>query len=132
MGLLDIFKKDNTEKPPKKVMPWIGLTEMSQLDTIKENSKGKTQLIFKDSTRCGISKMVMNLFVETYDFTEEDLDLYYLDLLSHRDVSDEVGYSFQVLHQSPQLLVIKDGVVVVSASHGGINDMNLKQYILKS
>lgn len=73
--------------------------------------------------------MVMKQFVATYNFTENEMDLYYLDLLSYRDVSNEVGYKFQVMHQSPQLLVIRNGVVVAHASHGAINDLDLNRFL---
>ena len=72
---------------------------------------------------------VLNQFENAYELSEEDLDLYFLDLISNRDVSNEVGYKFQVIHESPQLLVIKDGVVVAHASHGGINAINLNDYL---
>ena len=98
------------------------------LDEIAEKSKGKTQLIFKHSTRCGISRMVMNQFVSACD-VDSNADLYYLDLLNYRDVSNEVGYKFQVMHQSPQLLVIRNGVVVAHASHGSINEMDLVSFV---
>jgi bacillithiol system protein YtxJ len=117
-----------TEDEEKKILPWIALNSIDQLDAIAERSKGKTQLIFKHSTRCGISRMVMNQFVAAYDL-DLNADLYYLDLLSYRDVSNEVGYKFEVMHESPQLLVIRNGVVVAHASHGGINDMDLGPYI---
>ena len=88
---------------------------------IVEASKTKTQVIFKHSTRCGISRMVMRQFESSYHLNDEQLKLYYLDLLSFRNVSDEVGYKFQVMHQSPQLIVIKDGTTIHHASHSGIN-----------
>ncbi len=44
--------------------------------------------------------------------SKDEFDLYYLDLHSNREVSNETGYKFQVMHQSPQLLVIRNGVVV--------------------
>jgi len=124
MGLFN--KLFNTSKGIKeeKQLPWIPLNTVTQLDDIAQKSKGKTQLIFKHSTRCGISKMVINQFVSAYD-TNANFDLYYLDLLNYRDVSNEVGYKFQVIHQSPQLLVIKNGVTVAHASHGAINDLDL-------
>ena len=71
--------------------------------------------------------MVLNQFIDAYDLTSS-ADLYYLDLLSYRDVSNEIGYRFQVMHQSPQLLVIKNGIVVAHASHGAINNLNLDNY----
>ena len=124
-----MFKKlfGSSEPKVEKVLPWQPLSDVSQLSTIAERSKTKTQLIFKHSTRCGISSMVMKQFVSAYDL-ESKADLFYLDLLNYRDVSNEVGYKFQVMHQSPQLLVIKNGVVVAHASHGGINEMDLERF----
>ena len=117
-------------KEPKeeKILPWKQLTTVDQLNTIEKLSKGKTQVIFKHSTRCGISKMVMNQFVSAFD-VDVNLDLYYLDLLSFREVSNEAGYKFQVMHQSPQLLIIKNGVAVAHASHGGINEIDLAKFV---
>lgn len=119
-----------SNKAPKeeKVLPWQNLTTIGQLYEIELSSKGKTQIIFKHSTRCGISRMVLNLFTEAYDL-DLNADLFYLDLLSYRDVSNEVGYKFQVMHQSPQLLIIKNGVVVAHASHGAINDLDLSTFV---
>ena len=125
-----MFKKlfGSSEPKEEKILPWIALNSIDQLDTIAKQSQGKTQLIFKHSTRCGISRMVMNQFVAAYDL-DLNADLYYLDLLSYRDVSNEVGYKFEVMHESPQLLVIRNGVVVEHASHGGINDMDLDSFV---
>jgi bacillithiol system protein YtxJ len=72
--------------------------------------------------------MVMNQFVSAYD-VDVNADLHYLDLLNYRDVSNEVGYKFQVMHQSPQLLVLRNGVVVAHASHGAINEMDLARFV---
>lgn len=125
-----MFKKlfGSSEPREEKVLPWIPLTSLDQLQEISEKSKGKTQLIFKHSTRCGISRMVLNQFIENYDL-ETNADLYYLDLLSYRDVSNEVGYKFNVLHQSPQLLIIKNDIVAKHASHGAINNLNYVNYV---
>ncbi|WP_370226386.1 bacillithiol system redox-active protein YtxJ [Mesoflavibacter sp.] len=122
-----LFGNNKTPKE-EKVLPWQNLRSIEQLDEIELSSKGKTQLIFKHSTRCGISRMVLNQFTEAYDL-DLNADLYYLDLLNYRDVSNEVGYKFQVMHQSPQLLIIKNGVVVAHASHGAINDLDLSTFI---
>ncbi|QRM90875.1 bacillithiol system redox-active protein YtxJ [Lacinutrix sp. WUR7] len=126
-----MFKKIFGSSKPKeeKVLPWIPLNDMQQLQFMEEKSKTKTQVIFKHSTRCGISRMVMNQFVAMYNLTEKDLDLYYLDLLNYREISNEVGVKFMVMHESPQLIVIKNGNVVNYASHGGINDIDLSKFV---
>jgi bacillithiol system protein YtxJ len=128
---MKLFKSLLGNKTPKeeKLLPWIPLNTIPQLNYIAEKSKTKTQVIFKHSTRCGISKMVINQFIDNYQLTEKDLDLYYLDLLNYRDVSNEVGYKFQVMHQSPQLLVIQNGVTVAHASHGAINTIQLEDFV---
>lgn len=126
-----MFKKLFGSKEPKeeKLLPWIPLNAVAQLSFIEEKSKSKTQIVFKHSTRCGISRMVMNQFVSAYDLDMTNVDLYYLDLLSYREVSNEVGYKFQVMHQSPQILIIKNSVTVAHASHGAINDIDLQRFI---
>ena len=129
MGFINKLFGSNTEPKEEKVLPWISLNNIQQLNDIDEKSISKTQVVFKHSTRCGISRMVMNQFVNAYSLNEKDLDLYYLDLLSFRDVSNEVGYKFQVMHQSPQVLVIKNGVVVAHASHGAINEVDLRPFV---
>ena len=128
MGIFKNIFGGSSEPKEEKILPWIALNSVEQLDAIMEQSKTKTQLIFKHSTRCGISSMVINQFKAQYN-ADTNADLYYLDLLRYRDVSNEVGYKFQVIHQSPQLLVVRNGVVVVHASHGAINDMDLAKYI---
>ena len=118
----------SSEPKEERLLPWKALTDVSQLETIEKLSHSKTQVIFKHSTRCGISSMVMNQFKSAFDL-EANLDLYYLDLLSYRKVSDEVGYKFQVMHQSPQLLIIKNGTTVAHASHGAINELELEKFV---
>lgn len=124
MGFLkNIF--GSSEPKDEKVLPWIFLDDIQQLDFIEEKSKTKLQLIFKHSTRCGISRMVMRQFEAQYPFSSDDVDLYYLDLLTYRDISNTIAQRFGVFHESPQLLVVKNGVVVTAASHGSINDLDL-------
>jgi bacillithiol system protein YtxJ len=129
MGLFNKIFSGSSEEKTEKVLPWIALTDASQLNSVEEKSKTKTQIIFKHSTRCGISRMVMKQFVSAYSLSEANADLYYLDLLNYRDVSNETGYKFQVMHESPQILILKNGIVVAHASHGSINDLNLEKFV---
>ena len=130
MGLFnDLFgkAKDKTTKE-EHVIPWKPLVAAHQLDEIVEKSKTRTQLIFKHSTTCGISRMVLNTFNANYNFPKNLFDLYFVDVHMNREVSNEIGYKFQVVHQSPQLLVIRNGIAVAHSSHGGINGIDLKSY----
>ncbi|MEM9076599.1 MAG: bacillithiol system redox-active protein YtxJ [Bacteroidota bacterium] len=129
MGIFDSFfgKKENTSKE-SNALAWNPLTSIAQLEEIAEQSNGKPQLIFKHSTTCGISRMVLNMFTGSYNLGES-ADLHFLDLHAHRNVSNEVASRFGVMHQSPQLLIVKDGDVSFHTSHGNIADINLKDYI---
>ena len=73
--------------------------------------------------------MVMRQFERAYDLDMDQIRLYYLDLLAFRKVSDELSINFQVLHQSPQLIVVKNGKAVAHASHNGINASVLHNFI---
>ena len=129
MGIFTKLFGDTTVTKEEKVLPWIFLTNTTQFDAIKKASFIKPQAIFKHSTRCGISSMVMKKFVKNYNLNKDEANLYYLDLLTYRNVSDEVGYQFQVLHQSPQILIIKNGEVVHTASHYDIDANRITDFI---
>ncbi|MFY9243156.1 MAG: bacillithiol system redox-active protein YtxJ [Polaribacter sp.] len=133
MGIFNnMFGGKENEKPKdekKSYLNWIPLTSLEQLAEIKEASKTKPVLIFKHSTRCGISRMVMKQFENLFTEEHQSLKVYYLDLLNYRNISDEVGYTFQVIHQSPQLLIIKNEVSVHNASHYDITQTNLTRFV---
>jgi bacillithiol system protein YtxJ len=72
--------------------------------------------------------MVIKQFEKLFTSETKKLKVYYLDLLNYRNISDEVGYSFQVVHQSPQLIVVRNGVTVAHTSHNEITETNLSKF----
>ena len=129
MGIFNKLFSNTSEERETKTLPWIQLTNLDQLKTVDAQSNTRIQVIFKHSTRCGISRMVLKQFELDYYLTENHLDLYYLDLLNYREISNEIAVKFQVMHESPQLLVIKNGEAVAYENHGGINSLELSNYI---
>jgi bacillithiol system protein YtxJ len=130
MSLFGLFgSKEPSEEKEKNQLPWENLTSLEQLDEIVKVSETQPVAIFKHSTRCGISRMVLNQFEGSYDMDPAQMRLYFLDLLSYREVSNEVAIKFQVLHQSPQLIVIRNGVAVHHSSHHNIRSSILKEMI---
>lgn len=104
-------------------MHWLKLTEISQLKYIKDLSQEQhinAVLLFKHSTRCSISSMALNR-LETKWADDEQIHTYYLDLLNHRDISNEIANMFSIEHASPQVLLIKNGICIYHNSHNGIN-----------
>ena len=124
MGLFDEFLKNKT-------MDWPGLNleTMAQFEALMATSFTVPQLIFKHSTRCSISRFVLNEFMASYSFSEQDFGTWYLDLLSYRAISNAIAQQLEVTHQSPQLLVIKNGKVVAEASHEQVNSLQLSKFL---
>ncbi len=108
-------------------MNWINLTSIEQLEEIKQKSKEKAQVIFKHSTRCSVSRMAKNR-LERKEFPKE-ADFYYLDLIANRNISRKIEADFKVYHESPQVLIIKNGDCVYDESHSGINMDEIKEQV---
>ena len=131
MGLFSAFKKDTSSNQSKKTntFTWVDLTSVDQLFEIQEQSKITPVVIFKHSTRCVISRMVLREFESSFSKDQHSVSLYFLDLLTYRDISNEIGSKFQVFHQSPQLIVLKNGQAVYHASHNEIKADAIKDII---
>jgi bacillithiol system protein YtxJ len=116
---------DESENSSK--MSWTQLTDLGQLNEIIDLSATKPVLIFKHSTRCSISRMALKQFENEFDL-EEKVTPYFLDLLENRSISNEIATRFNVEHQSPQLILIKDGKAIYNVSHSDIevNDLRTK------
>jgi bacillithiol system protein YtxJ len=120
-----IFGKSGNQISSESKINWIPLTFMGQLDEIVALSNEKPAVIFKHSTRCSVSRMALKQFETEYDL-DDAVDVYFLDLLEHRDISNEIAARFGVYHQSPQLLLIKEGKSVYDVSHSDIDAGELK------
>ena len=104
------------------------LNTKEQFDEIDEISQTKPVVLFKHSTRCIISRTVLKQFDAEYNFPEDKMYWYLLDLLNYRDLSNEIASRYNVTHQSPQIVVIRNGKAVFNESHDGISVDDLKQF----
>jgi bacillithiol system protein YtxJ len=107
---------------------WIPLTDLGQLNEIINKSTETPVAIFKHSTRCSVSRMALKQFESEFNLTSK-VTSYFLDLLEHRNISNEIASRFGVVHQSPQLILIKDGKAIYNASHSDIAAAELKQFV---
>ena len=108
-------------------MNWIPLQSVHDVESIIERSGQVPCLILKHSTTCPISSLAKHRLEKQWDFPAGGLETYYLDLLRHRDISNLIAQTFNVRHESPQVLLIKDGVCVYDASHLDIRVDDLHQ-----
>jgi bacillithiol system protein YtxJ len=100
-------------------MNWNPLESIATIDKIKQLSFSKPQVIFKHSTRCSISVMAKNRLEK--NVSPDGIDFYLLDLLNHRDISSTIAEMFDVFHESPQVLLLKNGTCIYDESHTGIS-----------
>ncbi len=105
---------------------WRQLLTIDQMNTITTESHNQPIVIFKHSTRCSISRMALKQFEREFS-SEDKVTPYFLDLIANRDVSNEIAAKFMVTHQSPQIIVIKDGKSIYNASHSDISADKIKK-----
>ena len=111
-------------------MNWNKLTSEEQIDQVIAASEEKPVLLFKHSTRCSISSMSLDRLLRNWK--EEDsaqITPYYLDLIAYRSISDLVAQRFGISHESPQVLLLKDGKVTYHESHYGISYAEIKSQV---
>jgi bacillithiol system protein YtxJ len=128
--LKNIFKENtlNSTESTNENVKFFTLDKMEQFDEIDEISQTKPVVLFKHSTRCSISRMALKQFDAEFNYPEEKIDWYLLDLLNHRDLSNEIASRYNVMHQSPQIIVIRNGKAVFNESHDSISAEDLKQF----
>ncbi len=122
----NIFNSDDQQHSSN--ISWVHLEDLGQLKDIVVESENKPVLIFKHSTRCSVSRMALRQFENEF-LDQSKITPYFLDLLEHRDVSNAIAEQFGVLHQSPQVILLRNGKVLYDASHSSIDAEDLLRYI---
>ena len=110
-------------------MNWNYLEKISQLTELSAESNEKDILIFKHSTRCSVSRMVLDRLERNWKDGEVNLKPYFLDLITYREISNAIAHQYDVLHESPQVLIIKKGKSVFDCSHTAIDFNTIKECI---
>jgi bacillithiol system protein YtxJ len=126
MGLFENLFTSTDENNNTTKINWIPLIESSQISEMIKQSSIKPALIFKHSTRCGVSRMALKGFEKEFDIDKSLIDLYFLDLLKFRSLSNEISEKLNVTHQSPQIILVKNSEVVYHDSHYSISVNKVK------
>ncbi|MES2593068.1 MAG: bacillithiol system redox-active protein YtxJ [Bacteroidota bacterium] len=110
-------------------MDWLDLNTESQFEGINQESAEqhiKGVMLFKHSSRCSISSMALNRLERSWKLSGDNIPTYYLDLLKYRSVSTKIAELYNVEHESPQVLIIKNGKCIYSASHSAISTAEIE------
>jgi bacillithiol system protein YtxJ len=108
---------------------WKSVREKDHFYTLLENSAEKPQIIFKDSTSCGISAHAKYKLEQGFQLIAGKADFHYLDLLTYRPVSNLIAQELKVTHQSPQIILLKDKKVVYTSSHNAIDPAVIARHL---
>jgi len=128
---MGLFSKltGKTDTTNKAGIQWQQLTTEADLDAVIERSHTVPCVIFKHSTRCSISSMAKSRFERNWDIDEAEIEPYYLDLIAYRPVSNKIAETLGVVHQSPQVILIKNGKATYNTSHNDITVEALKSIL---
>jgi bacillithiol system protein YtxJ len=116
----NMFNSSEEKDSNENKINWNELTDLGQLNEIIAASNEKPVAIFKHSTRCSVSRMALKQFENEFNSSDK-VTPYFLDLIAHRDISNEIANRFGVTHQSPQLILIKEGKAIYNVSHSDID-----------
>lgn len=102
------------------------ITSEAELENVLAQSNGEAFFLFKHSTRCPISARA-HARLDDYLARESNgrPPLYLIKVVESRNLSNAVTEMLGVNHQSPQLLLVKDGKSLWDASHGEIRAENI-------
>ncbi|KQS26809.1 bacillithiol system redox-active protein YtxJ [Dyadobacter sp. Leaf189] len=101
-------------------MNWIAINSEEEVQKIHQS--GEYSIIYKHSPRCMTSLMAYRqLKMDVSASPEISTPIYIVDVISNRKESMAIADSFRVQHQSPQILVVKNGECIYDASHEAVS-----------
>ncbi len=106
---------------------WHPLHAAGQIEEIVTASQSKPCIIFKHSTKCGVSSFIQSRLEDDWDFSEGEVTSFFLDVIADREVARLVAEQFSVHHESPQLLLLRSGECTYDASHFDISVSELRE-----
>nr|MBS0037422.1 bacillithiol system redox-active protein YtxJ [Saprospiraceae bacterium] len=106
---------------------WENITDLKILKAAHDRSNDQPVYLFKHSTRCGISSHAKSELQEWHRKNINKAEVYYLDLIAYRSISNQISENYRIPHQSPQIIVLVNGEAVHALSHSSINEVDLEQ-----
>jgi len=104
-----------------KQIPLADLKQLTDFSSTVNKPRLNGVLLFKHSTRCIISKMALRELEKDWHYSSDELEVYLVDVLSNRQISNQIADIYNVRHESPQLLFIKGNSCAGNASHNDVS-----------
>ncbi len=121
-----------TKKEDTPAFNWNNIIDQAELnDIISSSAFSRTPILFfKHSSRCGISRMVLSRFERQNTELSKDISCYLINVLDQRDLSNFLTAQYNIIHESPQLLLISGESCLANASHNQILNLTLSEFSL--
>lgn len=111
---------------------WLKMESEVDLKNALEKSKHKPVVIFKHSTRCGISSSAKRRLAKDFNLIKDDVSFYYLDLIQYRNLSNQIAHDLKVRHESPQVILVSDSKTTFHGSHEGVSIETIQSALSQS
>lgn len=108
---------------------WRRLQTDQDLDAALSASNEGTVALFKHSTRCSVSSMALKFFEQSWNYDDDQVTPYFLDLIAYRSLSNRIASELNVEHQSPQLILVRNGKAILNRSHNEINASEIRSHL---
>ena len=128
MSIVDWFKRlmDAPDVADYAALGFEQIDAVEDVDRVISASKARPVFVYKHSSRCGVSIVAQQRILEYLKGASGDASFYHVDVLTARPLSDAIAQRLGIHHQSPQLILIRDGEVVWDASHGAVNGAGIE------
>ena len=123
--MLNWFKKD-AQQNGTAVSP--ALQEIDSDTDIRALLAADRVMVFKHSTACPVSWSAHRQ-VQKFMESHPEYPLYIVPVIQERSASNSIAQMTSVRHESPQVILLKDGSVVAAISHGEITASQLERLI---
>lgn len=97
-----------------------------EMRALLEESKTATVVLFKYSPTCGISHVAQEAWGTWTENAPAGFVLACCDVIAARGAARGISSWVRVLHQSPQVMVLRDGICIAHASHYSITEAWLR------
>jgi len=97
------------------------ISSEQEWETAKQASADKPMLVLKHSTACPISAGAYSRVQEYLKKNDQAPETFMVKVIESRPISNKVAEDLSVQHQSPQIILLKNGEAIWKASHHGIH-----------
>lgn len=130
MSFLNYAKNISSEDSENQRI-WNDISTPEDIVSILQDSGDQSQLIYKHSHRCSICFLAKRELEDISEQVSELADLYMINVIHQRDLSNVIASKLSIRHESPQVIIIKDKKIIWKGSHWEIKGQDIWMELIK-